>query len=322
MKTKILVAIIIILSAILFVGCQQSPQSPDEDQQANAIYHWKTTFDPDSTEIAFLQKHQIERLYLRMFDVAVEPNFETGLKDIVPIATTVFRAPMPDSIEVVPTTFITLDALREMSGQEQEYASLIVERLLAMSTYNECGKISEVQFDCDWTASTKSIYDSLCIAAAALLHNESIKLSSTIRLHQLAEELPMVDCGVLMLYNTGAIKNPNTKNSILDVNDVKPYIHKVSYGIPLDYAYPAFGWGVKFCNGEFQAIVSNPQDHELNDGETLREERASIATILKVKQLVEDALGKPARGNIIYHFDDEQLANYTDDEISQIYSSH
>ena len=322
MRNKILIIASIIIVSIMTVACQQSPHVVDNKPQSRSIYHWKTTFALDSSEVVFLQKHQISKLYLRMFDVATETNWETGTKDVVPIATTRFKAAVPTNIEVIPTTYITLEALREIEGEEAEFAALIVERLLAMSSYNECGEIREVQFDCDWTASTKTIYYALCAAASELLHKNSIELSATIRLHQLAEEPPMVDRGVLMLYNTGALKNVDTKNSILDVNDVKPYIHKQSYGLSLDYAYPVFGWGVKFCNGEFQAIVSNPNEVELNDGETLRKERASVATILEVKQMVEEELGQPTRGNIIYHLDNKQLENYTDDEISQIFTAH
>jgi hypothetical protein len=257
-----------------------------------------------------------------MFDVEYGEDYTSGFRNVTPEATTKFETAVPEGVDVVPTVYITLEALREMENHTQLYAKLIVERMLAMARYNNCGAISEVQFDCDWTASTKTIYNTLCAAASELLHKNSIELSATIRLHQLAEEPPMVDRGVLMLYNTGALKHVDTKNSILDVNDVKPYIHKQSYGLPLDYAYPVFGWGVKFCNGEFQAIVSNPNEVELNDGETLRKERASVATILEVKQLVEEELGQPTRGNIIYHLDNKQLENYTDDEISQIFTAH
>ena len=43
---------------------------------------------------------------------------------------------------------------------------------------------------------------------------------------------------------------------------------------------------------------------------------------VEVKRLIEQGLGKPSQGNIIYHFDKEQLKNYTDDEISQIFTAH
>ena len=59
-----------------------------------------------------------------------------------------------------------------------------------------------------------------------------------------------------MLYNTGALKVPETYNSILHIDDVEPYIKREKYEIPLDYAFPVFGWGVKFENNKFVSIVS------------------------------------------------------------------
>ncbi|MGN0007925.1 MAG: hypothetical protein ACI35T_07515 [Alistipes sp.] len=269
-------------------------------------------------EVAFLAKHDIKRLYLRMFDVATEQDFVNYTPDIVPIATTKFVSEIPKGVEIIPVTYITIDALRAMNSRESEYAGLIVDRLLAMASYNNCGDIKEIQLDCDWTATTKSSYHRLCQLVKERIAPNAIKLSSTIRLHQLQETPPPVDKGVLMLYNTGALKNPDTQNSILDIADAKPYIKPQKYSIPLDYIYPVFGWGVKFENNEFVSIVS--AEHRTSSlREYVRVERPTFSEIIVVKTLVEQNLGKPASGNILYHLDDSQLKNYSDDEISEIY---
>ncbi|MBO5780724.1 MAG: hypothetical protein J6R27_06475 [Muribaculaceae bacterium] len=300
-------------------GSKHSSSACPEATKGNSIYHWKGTFDLDSTEIDFIHKHQIERLYLRMFDVATEQNYELGGLDIVPIATTKFISDIPDNVEIVPVTYITIGALRAITDKEEEYAYLISERLLAMSSYNNCGTIREVQLDCDWTKSTKDTYTKLCQTVKNELKSQNIDLSITVRLHQLNETPPPADRGVLMLYNTGAIKNPATKNSILDIADAKPYLRKTKYPIPLDYAYPAFGWGVKFEYNEFACIVSE-NDSTSEACTKIRYERPTSAEIIEIKQLVEKKIGKPNRGNILYHLDDSQLKNYTDDEISTILS--
>ena len=252
-----------------------------------------------------------------MFDVSIKRNYAENTNDIVPIATTEFKVPVPDSVEVVPVTFITIEALRQMRGEEAKYAELIVERLLAMCSYNKCGQISEIQFDCDWTSSTKDIYTKLCKSAKSLLEVKNIDLSITVRLHQLTESAPDVDRGVLMLYNTGAFKNFDTRNSILDIKDSKIYLKKLKYSIPLDYAYPVFGWGIKFRDEKFVSIVQE-SDIVTDENEYIRYERPSVESILEVKKLVEQQLGKPYSGNILYHFDKKQLKNYTDNEIDQI----
>ncbi len=312
---------IIFLLLLLLTSCGgNNQQKKSQEVHTNSIYHWKTLFAPDSAELSFLRSHQIGRIYIRMFDVAIEQNYETGKRDVFPIATTRFNSKIPAGIEVVPTVYITNDALIAMKSREAVFAELIVERLLAISSYNECGTIREIQFDCDWTKTTRISYMELCKLAANTLHTKNIALSCTIRLHQLSESAPPVDRGVLMLYNTGTLKDPKTKNSILDIKDVKPYLKGRHYEIPLDYAYPTFGWGVKFQNGNFTAIVTNPDDVQLGGDETLRHERPGIEEILAVKSLVEKNLGKPYRSTIIYHLDNRQLNNYIGNEISKIYA--
>lgn len=74
---------------------------------------------------------------------------------------------------------------------------------------------------------------------------KEIKLSSTIRLHQLAQTPPDVDYGVLMYYNTGNFKDYKTEISILDIKDVKPYLKYLkSYDLPLTLGLPVYEWNV------------------------------------------------------------------------------
>lgn len=322
-------AVQILLSTIavllMFASCNQCKKTHEqkmfiETEQTivhNSIYHWRTTFALDSAERAFIEHHNIDRIYLRMFDVALEQNYETTSPEIVPIATTRFVDAIPANCEVVPVAYITIDALRAMQGEEAQYAHLIVERMKAMCSYNNCGTIKELQLDCDWTQTTRDSYTTLCRVVKDLLRKEDIALSITVRLHQLQEDPPLASRAVLMLYNTGALKEFKTHNSILDINDVKPYIKPMKYPIPLSYAFPFFGWGVKFKDEEFVAIVS-AQDFGDSPDEHIRIERAAYSEIAAVKELVESKLGKPQGGNILYHLDSTQLQNYTNNEINQI----
>ena len=304
--------------ALAFFACCNSDKPIEQTAEKHtSIYHWKSTFELDSAELAFLQTHNIDRIYLKLFDVATEYNFLNYNTDIVPIATTKFVSAVPEGVEIVPVVYITIDALRAMAGREAEFANLIVERSVAMCNYNKLGKIRELQLDCDWTSASKDTYCNLCKLAKESLQAKEIALSITVRLHQLKETPPTADSGVLMLYNTGALTNHNTRNSILDIKDAKPYIKTLEHPIPLNYAYPAFGWGVKFENKKFVSIVA--EDYKpLSSKEQVRVERPTFAEIIAVKELVENKLGKPANGNILYHLDEVQLKNYTDHEISQI----
>ena len=316
-----------VIAAAALTCCTSSEKPKNGDSEnlsfspsANAIYHWKSTFNLSDGEIRHLKKQRIGRIYIKMFDVAIEHDFLNNTHEINPIATTKFISQTPSELEVVPVVYITIDALRAMKDKEAEYAELIVERALAMCRHNNCGTIKELQLDCDWTSTTKESYDTLCGIAKSILQGYQMELSVTVRLHQLQESAPPAARGVLMLYNTGALKNPHTKNSILDIADVKPYLKAVTYPIPLDYAYPAFGWGIEFKGNEFVRIVSNENATAAKNG-YIRKERASAKEVLVVKSLVERTLGKPANRNILYHLDETQLKHYTDYEIAQIFAN-
>ena len=314
---KPFVKICLALVAVAFmVGCSNVSDTVVEPK--NSIYHWKTTFDINDAERDFLKKHDIERLYVKMYDVATEQNFLSGEADIVPIATTKFVSAIPDNVEIIPVVYITIDALYALGhwDRTEEFGKLIVERTLAMCRYNKCGKIRELQLDCDWTSTTKDVYEKLCGIIRKSLREKDIDLSITVRLHQLRESAPPADRGVLMIYNTGLLKWSHTRNSILDITDIKRFVKDGRYPIPLGYAYPAFGWGVKFKYDEFEAIVS--EGTVAGEDEYIRNERATASEIMEVKAFVEEKLGKPQSGNILYHLDEKQLKNYTDDEIDQI----
>ena len=145
-----------------------------------------------------------------------------------------------------------------------------------MAKRNKIRDIHEIQVDCDWTESTQVSFFKLCEVLRDMLHKDGIKLSATIRLHQLKKECPPVDCGVLMLYNTGSLYNPDG-NSILNYKDVEPYLKtELEYALPLDFAFPVYSWGIWMRKGEFKSILTRQ--------------------ILQIHCIIE----KPINGNILF----------------------
>ena len=82
---------LLILAVLVMVGCGNRQTHPQEQcntvdsttikrivphGEYNSIYHWKTTFNPINSELAFLRKHNVKRLYLRFFDVALDNHWE------------------------------------------------------------------------------------------------------------------------------------------------------------------------------------------------------------------------------------------------------
>ena len=313
-------------AALLFVISLSVSCNPRREGEAcNSVYYWKTTFSLDSAETAFLGKHDIRRIYLRFFDVDYEYDASADCYQAVPVATVAFGSPKPEGVEIVPTVFITDRAIRTACGDDmtERLATRLINRILKMAAYNDFGPVREIQLDCDWTSGSKESFYGLCRTMRQKLEPDGIGLSATIRLHQLSQDPPPVDRGVLMLYNTGAFRNPSTRNSILDEKDVAPYLKgkRIEYGLPLDYAWPVYEWGVVFRGGQFRSLLHNGDCSgvDLAAGDSVRFESVSFKTIEAVARMVQSAFGRREHGNVLYHLDSHNISNYSDDEIQAIF---
>lgn len=348
--------VVVMLMTILLVACAHLDPQPIHEEK-NAVYYWKTSFHLDQENRSFMEDHQVGRIYLRMFDVTSEQYAYSAEEKTVPNATV--RIGEEDyrllkdslaSMEFVPVVYITLDALKKMKGEESLLASLIVTRVSNMVQYNELPHVEELQLDCDWTASTESSFFQLCQAVKQCMADMQLpwRLSSTIRLHQLAGQVPPVDCGVLMLYNTGSFNDPDEPNSIIRLKHVEPYLkHLSSYPLHLDVAYPTYSWQLlfhrerqfigliqgldlsdttRFCHEKgniYRARKDIPYHTSIiRMGSRIREEQSSYDEVAAVKRQVEIQLAGRNYSTILYHLDSHNLSNYSFDEIQSLYSVH
>ena len=323
---------------LCLVGCRQPrlgkhPLPYYADQRG--VYYWRTVFALSDAERNFLKEHKIKRLYVRFFDVTLNPDTSSTEK-CIPVGTIKFRTPIPMGVEVVPVVFITPEAIRH----HEEFTRFLAHRIYAMCQYNHIG-FKEVQFDCDWTASTRESYFQFIKDVQAELKQfcPSVEISATIRLHQLAQTPPEVAYGTLMCYNTGDFKDFRTRNAILDMKDVKPYLKYLeNYPLPLTLALPDYDWNVEFsANQEFMSLnkytfdFSDKQRFQKTDRENVykqmengqlyrfvRHESSSAKEILDVKKTVSKAR-KADMPVTLYHLDSTQLSKYTDNEIKKFF---
>lgn len=342
-----------LLLTLLFVtACTTTSTDPGED---NSIYYWRTVFSLSPQEREFLSKHNVTKIYMRFFDVTWSNRETTG--DIIePNATIAFEDSVPEGIEIVPTVYITNNAIDQIQREESEYAQKILRRIIAMCKHHNID-FKEIQLDCDWTNRTCVFFYDLCKAMKEQLDSGQM-LSSTIRLHQLTQPVPPVDRGVLMVYNTGNLRDMTTENSIFSYDDISPYLadnRLGNYDLPLDVAYPAYGWSLVFYYDYYEGQYSfnrimkrtdfndypdlkeiKPNWYEATDlinfspdnswvdcvseGSLIRVERPTTSEILKIKKLIDAQLGDKKHSNILYHLDNSQLSHFSDDEINQIYT--
>lgn len=317
-----------ILMIVIAVACILTTQSCKKEtvaserplavhQQANAVYYWKTIFDLTDKDREFLKQHNVERMYIRFFDVVSETrDLDENYHRAIPNATIRFDSISPEVKSVIPVVYITVDALKLMDGDW--YARLLVSRVDNMCSYHNIRNVDELQLDCDWTPQTEELFFNLCRNVKKELGDR--KLSVTIRLHQLKKAAPPVDYGVLMVYNTGSFRDPKCDNSILSYNDVKPYLtDDISYPLPLDFAYPTFSWNLVYDQDNQFKGIARDSTYRMVPGDRMRRETSKYSEVAKVKKLVEQKLANDSSSVILYHLDSENLSKYTSDEIESLY---
>ena len=279
---------IIWICLLAIVGCQKQRELLDE---GNAVYYWRTDLRLDSTERAFLSQYHINKVYCRYFDVVMNDD-ETEPK---PNATITFSDKLPDSIELIPTIYITEDCMHQ---PHPDLAEKIVKRILQMNETNDINNVREIQIDCDYTSKSRNAYYEFLKQVKEAWGK---KLSTTIRLHQLSMKVPPADYGVLMVYNTGDPRKWEERNPILDIRDVSIYLDKLDdYQMPLASAYPVFQW------------IRNIQGVRV-------EHTVEASEILLVKKALEKERKDLSRSIITYHLDKDNINRYKPKTYEEIY---
>lgn len=332
------------LCCVAFAACGDNATA-----EGNSVYYWKTEFKLSPWEKTFLRDHDVRRIYLRFFDVDCAMDYD-GQNKPVPIGSVTFRDSVPPGIDVVPVVFITTDALRHAYKQgvydeELNMARLVYDRIGAMAGGNHIRAFREIQLDFDWAESNSADFFDFCKRMKACMKDDGRELSCTLRLHQLRGEMPPVDRATLMLYNTGSLYDTATRNSILDVADVKPYLKgSIACGVPVSVAYPTYSWGILMRGNDMVCILHQSdfrdrtlyepvggnryrvrQDHELEGrrlakGDVIRLEGSETETILAAKKLIQAHLAQKPQWNIIYHLDSANLQKYSKEDIHHIFN--
>lgn len=323
LKPATIIFILMMLIGVpsFFWNCQSDtfyvPPTNKIHYRKNGVYYWRTVFNLSDSERDFMKRQRVERMYLRMFDVTKGEHLP------VPNASLSFATSVPQGIEVVPTVFITVEALQQAADSIMIdiLAERILRRVSAMCSWNGIDEWSEIQLDCDWTKSTQIAFYKLCREVKDRVGKRLV--SSTIRLHQLTFDAPPVDYGVLMVYNTDRFNDIKTRNSILNPNTVRTYLKKKLYTmIPLDIALPIFQWDIVFRDGAF-ARISKSHGGDLTRGDTVRHEQVDIKDIVYTQKLLYQYLNLERKGysTILYHLDSVNIKTYSYEDIKSVYNN-
>lgn len=219
-----------------------------------SIYHWKSTYDPDSTSLEKLDQLKICKQYIRFFDV--DRDKESG--EAVPRSIVRFRK--HPAGEVVPVVYLTNRTFKDLNPEKvKKLASNTIIKINEIADLNKLNYKS-LQLDCDWSRSTKEAYFNFLKEIQKALPGVSV--SATLRLHQIKfmeqTGVPPVDRTTLMLYNVGDWTNPLTQNSLFDPQIIDQYIYRIpEYPLPIDIALPIFQQTLVYRNDKLYTFLKN-----------------------------------------------------------------
>jgi hypothetical protein len=345
-----------LITVLLFFSASCKPERNID----RAFYFWKNKFSLSAAESGVLEQLKINKLYVKLFDVAVDEE----RREPVPVArvlvdTAALQVLNRLGIEMIPVVFITNESLQlSDSAAVITLAGKIVNLVSLIQQKEKLGAFHELQIDCDWAGSTKEKYFSLLKRVHELMKDSNSvftadgKLSATIRLHQVKYKnktgIPPVDKGLLMCYNMGNLKNPAVKNSIFDTDEMKKYLAGLqNYPLPLDAALPLFEWAVYFSKDVYKGIVSNISHEQLqytgnfsnnefifyqdtvlqniafSKGDKLRFEAPAAQEINRAIAYLKNTLpSEPQHFTVsFYHLDELILNKHPQHEIESFYNS-
>lgn len=229
-----------------------------KQETSRSFYYWKSVYRMPSSQEDILSDLKISKLYIRLFDV--DWNESAGL--VTPKAKIRFKEKPSGKFEIIPVIYIVNRSFQKISRQQIANLAANILKLTNEIAENNNLSFNEFQIDCDWTESTREKYFIFLETLKSSLAQKKIKISATIRLHQIKYSritgVPPVDRGMLMYYNMGKINAYQTGNSIFNKDDAAKYIDYIpQYPLPLDAALPAFSWGIHIRKGNVIELLNN-----------------------------------------------------------------
>lgn len=321
---------LLLLLLLLLGACQRG----GSEATRRSAYYWSTTWVMDSAKVSFIRQHRISRLYVRYFDVVrgadghAEPNATLRFPDMAGQGggDCAAQAPtVPRGVEVVPVVYLVNDCFRPAASRPTDdpaaLAAKVLSRIVRMSQAQGIGGLREVQVDCDWTATTANAYFRFLRALRQRAHGRHLRLSATIRLHQLSEAPPPVDRGVLMMYNTGDARQLRQPKPILDMADAAPYLrHLSAYPLPLVAAYPLFTWRILFREGRFVGFLHADDDLPVLPGDSVVVRRPELSDIRQAERAIQRRRPQAHEEVILFDLSTPNIHRFNPDDYETIYT--
>lgn len=312
-----------------------------------SIYFWKSdSWQLNQNESAILKNLKIRKLYIKFFEI----DHNEAYGDF-PISKTSLRFYQLDSLDIVPTVYIKNEVFKNTSRERLDTLASNITFLI--NKYKEdrfkgANAVKEFQMDCDWTLTTRENYFYF-LKRLKLVSGK--KISCTLRLYpyKYPEKMgiPPVDKATLMCYNLINPLENHSKNSILDIEELKLYLNKKrKYPLHLDIALPTYSWMQVYKNDHFYKVIYDRQKEVLKSlkeikplwyevtrdtvvdnfylriGDKIKYENLTSKKINEAIEVIKKNVDFDANTTVtLFHLDDEQLSNYSNEELSGFYSN-
>lgn len=278
--------------------------SCSHDKKEIAFYHWKSRCE--------IKKDFDYPLYVKVLDISKAKVIKTSCKKAH-----------------IPVVYID----NQLFKTKKDIKSIVFKTI--PKTFQK------VQFDCDWTKSTKKRY----FEFLKQMKKRYKKASVTLRLHQLKYPkqtgVPPVDSGVLMFYNMSDFLDPKTKNYVLDLEVAKSYLKDFKpYPLKLDLALPLYSMATILRYGKVVKLIDDVHSKELGskfkhlhdnyykvlkthyfkgqlvyEDDVLRVDEVSIKTLKKAKEMI------PFEYEKVIFFRYSNLKDWDVDKLSKLFDS-
>jgi len=338
--------IFLFLSLVLFlISCENKVESVEK-----AFYYWKSdSYSLSEKEKDILKNQDIKKLYVKFFEV----DYSEAMGNLPVSKTSYSYYTCCDGekagYEVIPAVYIKNIVFQKSSEKELDQLADNVNYLVDKYAQEKMDslQVSEIQIDCDWTESTKNNYFYFLKKLKPLSKKQ---ISATLRLYPYKYPdkmgVPPVDKVTLMCYNLINPLEDKSKNSILDLKELESYLDGTQkYPLHLDIALPVYSWMQIYQNNRFTGIIYNgnqlkkslksvkPMWYEvtkdtamdyqtyLRIGDKIKYEEITTDKINQAIELIKKHVKFDKNITVtLFHLDENQLKNYTDEEISSFYS--
>lgn len=341
---NIRIAVIPFSLVVLLFSCSKKV---DVKNKELGFYFWNTLYKCNQAQLSYLNETNATLLYVRVFDLDTLSN--NGIEP-VPVSILRLRDSFPSNLKIVPVVYFTRQAIKAIKNVDS--VSLKIANLLQKICAEYNFQYEEIQWDYDWTPSTKHVYFDLLQKLKRQDEFKTKKFSATIRLHQVKHRsvagIPPVDKGLLMCYNMGNLKSYEVENSILSLELMKDYLASMqNYPLTLDVAFPLFSWALHFRGDKFQSILrevdSLEQDVNLEKisdtkyrvksqmkykgytfwpNDIIRIEKVSLNMLKQAFKEVHSHNNNDSISILFFNLDDKIINQYPSYEIQKLFNSY